>query len=119
MKLVSYQALGFPGFSLKLKREIDKPCRVFAVPPQIVGFLESSSFANSAVASSWFVSFALPPWCKALEEEFACVTFNDPVCVGVEFDLTSLQRGDQTSRLQSMTVLHRPGLVTANEARGE
>lgn len=94
-------------------------CRVFAVPPQIVGFVESSSFANSAVASSWFASFTLAPWCKALEAEFSRTIFNDAARFGVEFDLSGLQRGDYTQRAQTMVNLHRAGLITANEARRE
>jgi HK97 family phage portal protein len=94
-------------------------CRLFGVPPPLVGILDNANFSNAAQASAWFATNTLAPWCIAIEREFARVVFNDPDRFHLGLDLSALVKGDYATRASVGVNLVRSGILTANELRQE
>lgn len=97
----------------------EEVCRLYGVPPQLVGITSASNFANSQQASIWFGVHCLRPWAKAIEAEFARSVFVDPDRFELELDLSGLVRGDFTAQVAAGVQLLRAGCLTQNEVRAQ
>lgn len=103
---------------LQAARELQSSelCRLFQVPPAIVGILDKSNFATSQQAAVFFGEHCLTPHATAWEQEASRSLFlNDRF--GLELDLSGLLRGDFTTRAGTVINLLRAGCITQNEAR--
>jgi HK97 family phage portal protein len=95
---------------------VEELCRVFNVPPPIIGEWTHATFSNTASAREWFAALTLLPWVNKIEREFARTVFNDPD-VGLCFDLSGMLRGDFPQLVSSYVNLVRSGIASADEAR--
>ena len=96
--------------------QIEEICRLFRVPPHLVGDLTRSSFSNIEQQSIDFVQHTLLPWCRRFETAFERDLVTDPG-IFVEFDVRGLMRGDAAARASYYQTLWNLGVASINEIR--
>ena len=96
--------------------QIEEICRLFRVPPHLVGDLSRSSFSNIEQQSIDFVQHTLLPWCRRFETAFSRDLLTDENLF-VEFDVRGLMRGDASTRAAYYSTLSGLGVVSVNEIR--
>lgn len=95
---------------------VEELCRVFGVPPPIIGEWTHATFSNTASAREWFAALTLLPWVNKVEREFSRVVLNTEdvfLCV----DMSGMLRGDFPQLVASYVNLVRTGIASADEAR--
>jgi HK97 family phage portal protein len=95
---------------------VEELCRLFNVPPPIIGEWTHATFSNTASASEWFGSMTLLPWVRKIEREFSRTVFNTDDCELV-VDMAGLLRGSYQDLLSSNIAAVRAGVMSADEAR--
>ncbi|WP_426954107.1 phage portal protein [Muricoccus radiodurans] len=93
--------------------------RIFNVPPPIIQDYSNSTFTNAAQASIWFATFCIQPWCRKLESAFRRNVFGlaDREDHELEFDLSTLLRGDPEARWKSHEIAVKSGILDPDEIR--
>lgn len=98
-------------------------CRIFGVPPPMVGFGDASSNwgTGKEVDVLGFQKFALRKRCKRIEQsvlkQLVPLAERRAQGLDVEFNLEGLLRGDTASRYEAYEKAIRMGLATRNECR--
>jgi len=92
-------------------------CRLFQVPPIVVGDFEHASLQNAQQAARWFCVFTLAPWAKKIEAEIARALLPEDGSLFVQFDMSELLRGDPEAQMASLISGVTNGVLTSNEAR--
>jgi HK97 family phage portal protein len=93
-------------------------CRLFNVPPAVVGDFAESNFATSDAAMRFFATGCLAQWVAKLQAEFSRSVFNTPEAV-LRIDLEGLLRGDFNAHATALINLTRTGIISQDEARHE
>lgn len=103
------------------KFTVESVCRLFGVPPQLIGATQASNYANMTEASRHFARFCVVPWCTRWEQALARALFSeaDRASHEIELNVDELLRGDPLQRAQTWRVLREIGAVSANEVRRE
>lgn len=91
-------------------------CRIYQVPPPIIGDLTHGTFTNSETLIRFFAQSTLSGWCRKIEAEFARSVFTDPN-LELELDLSGLLRGDPETRWKSHEIALRNSVLDVNEVR--
>lgn len=97
--------------------QIEEICRIFRVPPHLVGDLTRSSFSNIEQQSIDFVQHSLLPWLRRFETAFERDLITDETMFA-EFDTRGFLRGDATMRAAYYQTLYNLGVASINEIRG-
>ena len=97
--------------------QIEEICRIFRVPPHLVGDLTRSSFSNIEQQSIDFVQHSLLPWLRRFETAFERDLITDETLFA-EFDTRGFLRGDATMRAAYYQTLYNLGVASINEIRG-
>jgi HK97 family phage portal protein len=94
-------------------------CRIYQVPPPVIGDLSNGSFTNSETAGRWFATLTLTPWVRKLECEMTRSLLSEQSRLShqIEIDLSGLLRGDPESRWQSHKIAIEAGILDAGEIR--
>jgi len=95
-------------------------CRLYRVPPEIVGHRETTgSYGSLVEIHRIFYSHCIQPWLNRWERQIERALFSEEGrrTHEVEFDTDLLLRGDALTRLQSYRVGREVGLYSANELR--
>lgn len=98
--------------------QVEEICRLYRVPPHLVGDLTRSSFSNIEQQSIDFVQHTLLPWLRRFETAFARDLIVDNVTYFAEFDTRGLLRGDASARASYYQTLWNLGVASVNEIRG-
>ncbi|MGI9458440.1 MAG: phage portal protein [Pirellulales bacterium] len=98
--------------------QVEEICRLFRVPPHLVGDLSRSSFSNIEQQSIDFVQHTLLPWLKRFETAFSRDLITDRKTHFAEFDTRGLLRGDAAARASYYSTLWNLGVLSINEIRG-
>lgn len=119
---MSYEKIGVSPEDAELlesrRFSVVEVCRLFNVPPQIIGHLEGSNFATASQADEWFVVHSLLPWINKVEQVFSKSVFtSDGFCLAI--DVGARMRGDYQSMMTSNVAAVRSGIMSADEARLE
>lgn len=120
---MKYQRLSMPNneaqFLETRKFQVDEICRIFRVPPHLVGDLEHATFSNIEHQSIDFAMYSISPWLKRMEQQFdSCLlTPNDRAEYFTSFNLDGLMRGDYKSRMEGYAVARQNGWMNANDIR--
>ncbi|MBG9657088.1 phage portal protein [Cytobacillus firmus] len=112
--------LGDSEFIASQNFSLRQICRIYGIPPHMVGDLERSTFNNIEQMSMDFVLNTLQPICVSIEEEMDFKLFNKQEKQKgyyVKFNLTSALRADSKSRGEYMQLMLRNGLMSPNEGR--
>jgi HK97 family phage portal protein len=102
--------------------QVEDVCRVFGVPPHMIGHTEKTTSWGSGVEAQaiGFVKFTLQRWLVKFEQEINRKCFADGALF-TEFSTSGLERGDIKTRNESYrTSIGRagePGWMTVNEVR--
>lgn len=98
---------------------VEEIARIFQVPPPLIQSYEFNTFTNSHAAALWFAQHTLGPWVRKLEEALKRALFNEEErrTLSIEFDMSSLQRGDPAQRWASHEIAVRNNILTPDEIR--
>lgn len=97
--------------------QIEEICRLYRVPPHLVGDLSRSSFSNIEQQSIDFVQHTLLPWLRRFENAFARDLIVEDDKYFAEFDTRGLLRGDAAARAAYYSSMYNLGVASINEIR--
>jgi HK97 family phage portal protein len=96
---------------------VTEVCRIFGVPPHLVGDLERATFANIEQQSLEFVTYTLTPYAESAEASIEYSLLGDDEGLDPEFDLSRFLRGDQAARSTFYKGLFGVGALSPNDIR--
>ena len=96
--------------------QVEEICRLYRMPPHLVGDLTRSSFSNIEQQSIDFVQHTLLPWLRRFETAIARDLITDSSYFA-EFDTRGLLRGDAAARASYYQTLWNLGVASINEIR--
>lgn len=101
------------------KFQVNEICRIFRVPPHMVGDLEHATFSNIEHESINFGVYTIRPWLIRLEQAMNKALFSkqDKGAFFVSFNLDGLLRGDYKSRMEGYAIGRQNGWLSANDIR--
>jgi hypothetical protein len=102
-----------------LKEVTIKLCRLWNMPPHMVGSMDRATFSNIEQQSVEFVVYTLGPWINALEQACArdLVVGQDADAYFVEFNVSGLLRGDFKTRMDGYAMARQWGWLSVNDIR--
>ena len=98
---------------------VEEICRVFRVPPHLIGDLSRSTNNNIEHQSIEFVTHTIRPWCVRIEKALNgyLLSGSERKKYNIEFNLDGLLRGDTLTRQQANQIKLNNGVLTRNEWR--
>jgi HK97 family phage portal protein len=95
-------------------------CRIFGVPPTVVGILDHGTYSNVEMESRALVVRCLAPMARRIEQAMnvALLPIGSRRLLFVEHDLAGLLRGDMKARYESYRIGREWGWLSPNEIRG-
>lgn len=98
---------------------VEEICRIFRVPPHLIGDLSRSTNNNIEHHSIEFVTHTIRPWCVRIEKALNNFLLNikEKGKYTIEFMLNGLLRGDTLTRQQSNQIKLNNGILTRNQWR--
>ena len=101
------------------KFQVDEICRIFRVPPHLVGNLEHATFSNIEHQSIDFAVHTIRPWLVRIEQAMNRALFTDQEKgrFYVQFNMDGLMRGDYKSRMEGYAIGRQNGWLSANDIR--
>ena len=101
------------------KFQVNEICRIFRVPPHMIGDLDRSTFSNIEHQSSAFAVHTIRPWLVRIEQAINRALFSDKEKgrFYVQFNLDGLMRGDYKSRMEGYAIARQNGWMSANDIR--
>ncbi len=102
-----------------LKEVAIKLCRLWNMPPHMVGILDRATFSNIEQQSTEYVVYTLAPYIVGLEQSAALtlLTEEDQETYFVEFNVSGLMRGDFKTRMQGYAWGRQWGWLSVNDIR--
>ena len=106
-------------FLASRKFQVNEICRIFRMPPHMVGDLEKSSFNNIEQMSLEFVKYTLDSWVCRWEQGMkrSLLRGDDKKKYFWKFNVDGLLRGDYASRMNGYAVGRQNGWLNANDIR--
>ena len=92
-------------------------CRVFGVPPSLVGVQSNVTYSNTEQQAIQFAKYTIVPWVKRIQQEIDNKLLSREDNLRSKFDLSDLLRGDSAARANYYDRLVKAGIMTINEAR--
>ena len=102
------------------KYQTEEICRIFRVPPHLVGDLERATFSNIEHQSISFVVHTIRPWLVSIEQSINKPLFSDKEKEKyfVSFLVEGLLRGDYESRMRGYSIGIQNGFMSPNDVWG-
>jgi HK97 family phage portal protein len=97
--------------------QVEEVCRVFGVPPHLVGDLTRSSFSNIEQQSLDYLQNGLMPWLRRIESAIARDLLEGDDEYFAEFDTRGVLRADAAGRAAYYNTLWNLGVASVNEIR--
>ena len=105
--------------------QVEEICRIYRVPPHLVGNLDRATFSNIENQSIDFAVHTIRPWLVRIEQAMNRALFADSEKAGspggrrfyVQFNLDGLMRGDYKSRMEGYAIARQNGWMSANDIR--
>jgi len=120
---MSVEKIGIPPedaqFLETRKFQLNEICRIFRVPPHLVGDLERATFSNIEHQSIEFVIHTIRPWLVRWEQAIRRDLFlpSEKSTYFAEFLVDGLLRGDIKSRYDAYAVGRQNGWLSADDIR--
>lgn len=120
---MSYKPLGIAPeaaqFIASRQFQLTEICRVFNVPPHLIGDLSRATFSNIEHQDLQFVKYTLRPILRRQEMELEekLLDVKERGKIRIRFNLDGLLRGDLTSLTNHIVQLTNNGTLTRNEGR--
>lgn len=101
------------------KYQLNEICRIFRVPPHLVGDLEHATFSNIEHQSIEFVQHTIRPWLVRWEQEISKSLLSDEerLLYFARFNVDGLLRGDFGTRMQGYATARQNGWLSVNDIR--
>ncbi len=101
------------------KYQVNEICRIFRVPPHLVGDLERATFSNIEHQSIEFVQHTIRPWIVRFEQAISRALLNqeERTIYFARFNVDGLLRGDYKSRMEGYAVGRQNGWLSTNDIR--
>ena len=101
------------------KFQVTEICRIFRVPPHMIGDLERATFSNIESQNISFAVHTIRPWLVRIEQAMDRALFpeNEKGRFYVQFNLDGLMRGDYKSRMEGYAIARQNGWMSANDIR--
>ena len=101
------------------KYQLNEICRIFRVPPHMIGDLERSTFSNIEHQSIDFVVHTIRPWLKRWEQAiYKCLLSpQERQLYYAKFNVDGLLRGDFATRTGGYATARQNGWMSINEIR--
>ena len=105
--------------------QVEEICRIYRVPPHLVGNLDRATFSNIENQSIDFAVHTIRPWLVRIEQAMNRALFADSEKAGspggsrfyVQFNLDGLMRGDYKSLMEGYAIARQNGWMSANDIR--
>lgn len=120
---MKYHEIGMPQkdaqFLETRQFQLNEICRIFRVPPHLVGDLTRSTFSNIEHQSIDYVVHTLRPWLVRWEQAINLCLLNgyERRDYFAKFNVDGLLRGDFTARMSGYAVGRQNGWYSANDIR--
>lgn len=120
---IEYEKFGLPPdqaqFIETRKLQAQEIARIFGVPASIIGLESNLNYNSVEQQAQFFATFTIAPIVKRIENELnnKLMASTEAGRYFIEFDLSTLLRGDNQSRATYISTLIRDGVMTVNEAR--
>lgn len=101
------------------KFQVTEICRIFHVPPHMIGDLDRATFSNIEEMSLEFVQYTLAPWIARIEQAMvkALLTVDEKKKYFIKFNVDGLLRGNYQSRMSGYATARQNGWMSANDIR--
>ena len=101
------------------KFQVSEICRIFRVPPHMIGDLDRATFSNIEHQSIDFAVHTIRPWLVRIEQAVNRALFSEKEKgrFYVQFNLDGLMRGDYKSRMEGYAIARQNGWMSANDIR--
>jgi HK97 family phage portal protein len=96
---------------------VEECCRVWGIPPHLVGDLSRSSYSNIEQQSLDYVQNGLMPWLRRIESAIARDLLENDDEYFAEFDTRGSLRADAAGRATYYNTLWQLGVASVNEIR--
>ena len=99
--------------------QLTEICRIFRVPPHMIGDLSRSTFSNIEHQSIDFVVHTIRPWLVRWEQAIArsLLSEEERTIYYAKFNVDGLMRGDFATRMNGYAIARQNGWMSANEIR--
>lgn len=99
--------------------QVTEICRIFRVPPHMIGDLERATFSNIESQNISFAVHTIRPWLVRIEQAInrALIPQNEKGRFYVQFNIDGLMRGDYKSRMEGYAIARQNGWMSANDIR--
>ncbi len=120
---MKYHEIGIPPedaqFLETRKFQLNEICRIFRVPPHLVGDLERATFSNIEHQSIDFVVHTIRPWLVRWEQAIvkALLLPEERKLYFPRFNVDGLLRGDFKTRMEGYAIGRQNGWYSANDIR--
>ena len=120
---MSYTPISMPNSEAQFletrKFQVSEICRIYRVPPHMVGDLEHATFSNIEHQSISFAVHTIRPWVVRLEQAMNRALFSDKEkgVYYVRFNMDGLMRGDYKSRMEGYAIARQNGWMSTNDIR--
>lgn len=101
------------------KFQVSEICRIYRVPPHLVGDLEHATFSNIEHQSISFAVHTIRPWLVRIEQAINRALFSDSEKgrFFVQFNIDGLMRGAYKERMEGYAIARQNGWMSANDIR--
>ena len=101
------------------KFQVSEICRIYRVPPHMIGDLDRATFSNIENQSISFAVHTIRPWLVRIEQAMNRALFSEKEkgVFYVQFNLDGLMRGDYKSRMEGYAIGRQNGWLNANDIR--
>ena len=101
------------------KYQVNEICRIFRVPPHLVGDLDRATFSNIEHQSIEFVQHTVRPWLVRWEQSISRQLLDEKerLLYFAKFNVDGLLRGDYKSRMEGYAIGRQNGGLSANDIR--
>ena len=101
------------------KFQVEEICRIFRVPPHLIGNLDRATFSNIENQSIDFAVHTIRPWLVRIEQAMNRALFaeSEKGRFYVQFNIDGLMRGDYKSRMEGYSIGRQNGWLSANDIR--
>jgi len=102
------------------KFQVSEICRIYRVPPHMIGDLEHATFSNIEHQSIDFAVHCIRPWLVRIEQSInrSLFTEKEKGHFYCQFNLDGLMRGSYKERMEGYAIGRQNGWLNANDIRG-
>jgi HK97 family phage portal protein len=101
------------------KYQLNEICRIFRVPPHLIGDLEKATFSNIEQQGIEFLQYSIEPWLVRWEQAMckSLLLSSEKSKYFIKFNVDGLLRGDYETRMKGYAVGRQNGWLSANDIR--